>query len=213
MRHGRGRRGPARTATAAIAAPSADREGPGDPPSGDATELLDLIIDQHEALGWHRQELEQTNQGVLALHAELAETTERLRHASDLQRRLLSAERAAHAAAEASRARLAFLAHAGAILAESLDHEQILGRLHAIVVPRYAARMTVWLAREPGMLGPIPKADPTPGPRSHLTPPRWSRRRSPAAGPSTPPASRATRTRWCRASTPRWTTTRSSPSR
>ncbi|MFB9838613.1 hypothetical protein ACFFNX_41345, partial [Actinoallomurus acaciae] len=61
-----------RTATAPIAA---------DGGHGDDTALLDLIIEQHEALGWHRQELEQTNQGVLALHAALAETTERLRDA------------------------------------------------------------------------------------------------------------------------------------
>lgn len=161
--------GPARTATVVISADSgSDRENSpcgdqtsgcetrGERASGGDTGLLDVIIEQHETLGWHRRELDQTNQGVLALHAELAETTERLRHASDLQRRLLNAERAAHAAAEASRARLAFLAHAGASLAESLDHEQILGRLHTIVVPRYASRMTVWLVREPGMLNPFP---------------------------------------------------------
>lgn len=125
---------------------------------GDAAEsgLLDVLIGQADTLSWHRRELEQTNQGVLALHAELAETTERLRHASEQQQRLLSAERAAHAAAEASRARLAFLAHAGATLVDSLDHEQILGRLHGIVVPRYASAMTVWLTREPGDLDPIP---------------------------------------------------------
>ncbi|MGH3381214.1 MAG: PP2C family protein-serine/threonine phosphatase [Actinoallomurus sp.] len=147
---------PDRTATVAIAAAetAGGEDACADRPSGGA-ELLDVIIGQHDTLGWHRRELEQTNQGVLALHAELAETTERLRHASDLQRRLLTAERAAHAAAEASRARLAFLAHAGASLAESLDHEQILGRLHAIVVPRYASRMAVWLVRDPGMLDPV----------------------------------------------------------
>ncbi|WP_329241054.1 SpoIIE family protein phosphatase [Actinoallomurus sp. NBC_01490] len=143
-----------RTATAPIAADGG--AGRQDDADGDGTALLDLIIEQHEALGWHRQELEQTNQGVLALHAELAETTERLRHAGEQQRRLLDAERAAHAAAEASRARLAFLAHAGAVLSESLDHEQILGRLRGIVVPRHASAMTAWLAREPGLLEPLP---------------------------------------------------------
>ena len=141
--------GPDRTVTVPIAA----GDGPG---RHDETGLLDLIITQHEALGWHRQELEQTNKGVLALHAELAETTERLRHAGDLQRRLLDAERTARATAEASRARLAFLAHAGATLSESLDHQQILGRLHGIVVPRHAATMTVWLVRETGLLEPFP---------------------------------------------------------
>ena len=145
---------PAGTATATITAHDGTaKAGDG---RGDETGLLDLIIDQHEALEWHRQELAQTNQGVLALHAELAETTERLRHASDLQRRLLSAERRAHAVAEASRARLAFLAHTGAILAESLEHERLLWRLHASVVPRYASSMTVWLVREPGLLDPYP---------------------------------------------------------
>ncbi|MDN3358253.1 GAF domain-containing SpoIIE family protein phosphatase [Actinomadura sp. DC4] len=159
--------GPDLTATAPIpveGGAARDDDGRGDDPHTDESGLLDLIIEQHDTLGWHRQELEQTNQGVLALHAELAETTERLRHASDLQRRLLSAERAAHAAAEASRARLAFLAHAGATLAESLDHEQILSRLHAIVVPRYASAMVVWLVRDPGVLGPFPAGDGRPPP-------------------------------------------------
>lgn len=146
--------GPDRTAT--VAASGVGGSGREDANRSGGSALLDLVIDQHETLGWHRRELEQTNQGVLALHAELAETTERLRQASDLQRRLLDTERAAHAAAEASRARLAFLAHAGATLAESLDHEQILSRLHAIVVPRQASTMTVWLVREPGMLQPFP---------------------------------------------------------
>jgi serine phosphatase RsbU (regulator of sigma subunit) len=141
--------GPDRTATAPIAARP---DGGGD----DATGLLDVIIDQYDALEWYRQELDRTDQGVLALHAELDDSTEQLRQAGDLQRRLLNAERAAHAAAEASRARLAFLAHAGATLAASLDHEQILGHLHAIVVPRHAAAMTVWLVRETGPLVPLP---------------------------------------------------------
>jgi serine phosphatase RsbU (regulator of sigma subunit) len=147
--------GPERTATAPL--PSGPDPGPCD--DGDGA-LLDLVIAQHDALGRHWAELERTNQGVLALHAELAETTERLRAAGDLQRRLLEAERTAHAEAEASRARLAFLANAGATLAASLDHEQIIGRLHAIVVPRHAAAMTVWLVGEPGLpLVPFPSED------------------------------------------------------
>src|SRR3954463_6313282 len=159
--------GPDRVASAAISVDGGvEREdaGQGDDTSGGEVGLLDLIIDQHDTIDWHRQELQQTNQGVLALHAELAETTERLRHASDLQRRLLSAERAAHAAAEASRTRLAFLAHAGTTLAESLDHEQILSRLHAIVVPRFASRMIVWLAREPDILRAFPAEQDRPPP-------------------------------------------------
>jgi serine phosphatase RsbU (regulator of sigma subunit) len=140
---------------------------PGEPGSGGAA-LLDLVIDQHAALDWHRRELEQTNQGVLALHAELAESTEQLRHAGELQRHLLSAERMARASAEASRARLAFLAHAGATLSESLDHEQILGRLHALVVPRYASTMTVWLARPPAPLTPFPATAATARPSPHV---------------------------------------------
>src|SRR3569833_3599809 len=110
---GGGGGGPDRTATAAIAAAHDDGGRSDDASCGDDG-LLDLVIDQHETLGWHRQELEQTNRGVLALHAELAETTARLRHASDLQRRLLGAGRAARAAAEAARARRAGRAHAGA---------------------------------------------------------------------------------------------------
>lgn len=152
-----GGRGPDRTVTAPISGDAGDSGG--EPGSAGATALLDIVIDQHDTLGWHRRELDQTNQGVLALHAELAETTERLREASDLQRRLLDAERTAHAVAEASRARLAFLAHASAALAESLDHEQILGRLHMIVVPRHASAMTVWLVREPGILDAFPRED------------------------------------------------------
>jgi serine phosphatase RsbU (regulator of sigma subunit) len=146
---------PARATTATVAIPPGPALDPESPDPAGAV-LLDLIIDQHTTLEWHRRELEQTNQGVLALHAELAESTGQLRHASELQRHLLSAERAARSSAEASRARLAFLAHAGAILSESLDHQQILGRLHALVVPRYASMMTVWLARPLGGLAPFP---------------------------------------------------------
>ena len=132
------------------------------------TVLLDLIVDQYATLDWHRRELEQTNQGVLALHAELEESAERLRHASDLQQHLLSAERAARASAEASRARLGFLAHASARLSESLDHEQILERLRALAVPRYASAMTVWLARSIGSLEPYPASSATEKPSQHV---------------------------------------------
>ncbi|GAB3966024.1 SpoIIE family protein phosphatase [Actinoallomurus acanthiterrae] len=122
----------------------------------DATALLDHLIEQHAMVEWSRGELEQTNKGVVALHAELAENAERLRRASELQQRSLRAERAARAAADAARARLAFLAHAGATLSESLDHGTVLARLRALVVPRYASAVTVWLARASGPLEPFP---------------------------------------------------------
>jgi serine phosphatase RsbU (regulator of sigma subunit) len=130
----------------------------GSGPARDGTALLDHLIDLQTMVEWSQEELEQTNKGVVALHAELAENAERLRRASDLQQRSLRAERTARAAADAARARLAFLAHAGATLSESLDHETVLARLHALVVPRYASTLTVWLARGSGPLEPFPAA-------------------------------------------------------
>ncbi|MEV5708166.1 SpoIIE family protein phosphatase [Actinoallomurus sp. NPDC052274] len=120
------------------------------------TALLDHLIELQTMVEWSQGELEQTNKGVLALHAELAENAERLRKASELQQRSLRAERTARAAADAARARLAFLAHAGSTLSESLDHETVLARLHSLVVPRYASAVTVWLVRGSGPLEPVP---------------------------------------------------------
>ncbi len=68
--------------------------------------------------------------------------------AGERQRELLRTEQAARAAAEAARARLAFLSHVGAVLGASLDHRQVLSRLSTLLVPRYASRAQVWLVTE-----------------------------------------------------------------
>ncbi|NYH51814.1 serine phosphatase RsbU (regulator of sigma subunit) [Nocardiopsis arvandica] len=96
-------------------------------------------------LEWHQQELEETNLGVLALHAELAE-------ASDEQRRLLAAEREARDEVEASRNRLTFLSTASARLMTSLSQTEIFSRLRDLLVPRYADSVEVWLLGENGEL-------------------------------------------------------------
>ncbi|MCO5974992.1 PP2C family protein-serine/threonine phosphatase [Actinoallomurus soli] len=130
-------------------------------PAQAGTALLDHLIELQTLVEWSQKELEQTNKGVVALHAELAENTERLREASELQQRSLRAERTARAAADAARSRLAFLAHAGSTLSESLDHETVLARLRSLTVPRYASAVTVWLVRGSGPLEPYP-APPAP---------------------------------------------------
>jgi serine phosphatase RsbU (regulator of sigma subunit) len=121
--------------------------------------LLDIVAGQDAALIRHRQELESTDQGLLALHAELADQAERLTLSGDRQRELLETEQAARAAAEtargaaeAARARLAFLSHVGAVLGASLDHRQVLSRLSTLLVPRFADATEVWLVAENGQL-------------------------------------------------------------
>ncbi|GAA4057737.1 GAF domain-containing SpoIIE family protein phosphatase [Actinomadura miaoliensis] len=141
---------PETVATIAVPDPSADSHGD----AGDRDGLLELLAAQHERLAWHQQELERTDQGVLALHAELAQAAERLRAANAEQARLLDAEREARAAAESARSRLAFLAHAGATLSAWLDHEQVIKQLHSLVVPRHAAAMEVWISRDQRALTP-----------------------------------------------------------
>jgi serine phosphatase RsbU (regulator of sigma subunit) len=96
-------------------------------------------------LEWHQRELEETNQGVLALHAELAE-------ASDEQKRLLAAERSARDQAEAARNRLTFLSTASARLMTSLNQEEIFARLQDLLVPGHADAVEVWLTGEDGHL-------------------------------------------------------------
>ncbi|MFD0395704.1 hypothetical protein ACFQ3Z_41225 [Streptomyces nogalater] len=86
----------------------------------DAAAVLTSLTETEELLRLHREELHQTNQGVLALHAELEA-------AALAQRDLLDAERAARAEAENARRLLTFLANASAVLHASLDHEDILG--------------------------------------------------------------------------------------
>ncbi|MGW2619992.1 PP2C family protein-serine/threonine phosphatase [Streptomyces sp. NPDC001500] len=104
----------------------------------DAAAVLDRLVEQEELVAFHREELHQTNQGVLALHAELDA-------AGRAQREAFAAERAARREAEAARRRLTFLADASAALTASLNHEEIVRRLPELLVPEYARSVEVWL--------------------------------------------------------------------
>ncbi|MGV9407432.1 PP2C family protein-serine/threonine phosphatase [Streptomyces sp. NPDC003674] len=107
----------------------------------DADAVLESLAETEELVGFHREELHQTNQGVLALHAELEA-------AALAQHELLDAERAARAAAENARRLLTFLANASAALNASLEHDDILRRLPDLLVPEYASDVDIWLADE-----------------------------------------------------------------
>ncbi|MFD7136288.1 PP2C family protein-serine/threonine phosphatase [Streptomyces sp. NPDC059894] len=100
--------------------------------------VLDRLAEQEELVAFHREELHQTNQGVLALHAELDA-------AGRAQREAFAAERAARQEAESARRRLTFLADASAVLTASLNHEEIVRRLPELLVPEYAGTVDVWL--------------------------------------------------------------------
>ncbi len=104
----------------------------------DTAVALGKLAEQEELVAFHREELHQTNQGVLALHADL-DTAWRA------QREAFAAERAARTEAEEARRRLRFLADASALLTTSLNHEEILRRLPDLLVPGYADRVDVWL--------------------------------------------------------------------
>ncbi|MEV8596322.1 SpoIIE family protein phosphatase [Streptomyces sp. NPDC052012] len=104
----------------------------------DTAVLLERLDEQESLMRFHREELHETNQGVLALHAELDA-------AALVQRELLDAERNARAEAEHARRLLTFLAHASAAVAASLDHEDILRRLTELLVPAYAEQLDIWL--------------------------------------------------------------------
>ncbi|MEV6840603.1 GAF domain-containing SpoIIE family protein phosphatase [Streptomyces sp. NPDC051133] len=104
----------------------------------DTAAVLGSLDETEELVRFHREELHQTNQGVLALHAELEA-------AAVAQRDLLDAERAARAEAENARRLLTFLANASAALNASLDHDDILRRLPELLVPEYARHLDVWL--------------------------------------------------------------------
>src|SRR5688572_21705988 len=58
--------------------------------SGDQGSLLERLAQAESELDALREELETTNRGVVALYAELDDTAERLRHASELKSRFLS---------------------------------------------------------------------------------------------------------------------------
>ncbi|MCW5250206.1 MULTISPECIES: PP2C family protein-serine/threonine phosphatase [unclassified Streptomyces] len=104
----------------------------------DTALVLERLAEQEGLVGFHREELHQTNQGVVALHAELDA-------AGRAQREAFAAERAARTEAENARRRLTFLADASAVLTASLDHHEIVRRLPELLVPEYASRVDVWL--------------------------------------------------------------------
>jgi serine phosphatase RsbU (regulator of sigma subunit) len=108
----------------------------------DTAELLDRLNAQEELVRSHREELHDTNQGVLALHAEL-DAADRSQHD------LLKAEQSARAQAENARNLLTFLADASDVVAASLHHEDLLRRLPALLVPRHARHADLWLFDEP----------------------------------------------------------------
>ncbi|MFE1749236.1 PP2C family protein-serine/threonine phosphatase [Streptomyces anandii] len=120
----------------------------------DTAAALDRLTEQEELVAFHREELHQTNQGVLALHAELDA-------AGRAQREAFAAERKARTEAEDARRRLTFLADASAVLTASLNHEEIVRRLPGLLVPRYAGSVDVWLfdhEDERGRSAPRPAA-------------------------------------------------------
>ncbi|MFF0782944.1 PP2C family protein-serine/threonine phosphatase [Streptomyces sp. NPDC003720] len=102
---------------------------------------LRRLDETERQLRLHREELHQTNQGVLALHAELDA-------AARTQRALLDAERAARGEAEKARRLLTFLADASAAVTASLDQEDILRCLPELLVPEYASGVDIWLFDE-----------------------------------------------------------------
>lgn len=104
----------------------------------DTAVVLDKLTEQEDLVLFHREELHQTNQGVLALHAELDA-------AGRAQREAFAAERSARNEAESARRRLTFLADASAVLTASLNHEEIVRRLPDLLVPEYARSVDVWL--------------------------------------------------------------------
>ncbi|MER6187238.1 SpoIIE family protein phosphatase [Streptomyces sp. NPDC001652] len=103
----------------------------------DAGVLLDRLAEQEQLVAFHREELHQTNQGVLALHAELDA-------AGQAQREAFAAEHKARRQAEDARRRLTFLADASAALT-SLNHDEVVRRLPELLVPEYARSVDIWL--------------------------------------------------------------------
>ncbi|WP_333777582.1 PP2C family protein-serine/threonine phosphatase [Streptomyces sp. IBSBF 3136] len=104
--------------------------------------VLRRLDETERQLRLHREELHQTNQGVLALHAELDA-------AARIRRDLLDADRAARGAAEKARRLLTFLGDASAVVTASLDPEDIPRCLPGLLVPEYASQVDLWLFDEP----------------------------------------------------------------
>jgi serine phosphatase RsbU (regulator of sigma subunit) len=126
----------------AVLADPAAADGDGGPPTGpiaaavldtdrDAGAVVEMLRGEQELVEWHRTELEETNRGVLALHAELDASNK-------AQQRLLEAEQAA-------RNRLTFVSTASAALGDSLNHEEVLRRFTELLVPEHARTAQVWL--------------------------------------------------------------------
>ncbi|NEC81883.1 phosphatase, partial [Streptomyces sp. SID7958] len=101
------------------------------------------LAEQEALVAFHREELHQTNQGVLALHAELDA-------AGRAQRTAFAAERRARKEAETARRRLTFLADASVVLNASLNLDEIVRRLPELLVPDHASRADVWLFDDEG---------------------------------------------------------------
>ncbi|WP_371673472.1 SpoIIE family protein phosphatase [Streptomyces sp. NBC_00289] len=104
----------------------------------DTAEVLEELAAQQELVAFHREELHQTNQGVLALHADLDA-------AWRAQREAFAAEHTAREEAESARRRLTFLADASAALTSSLNQDEIVRLLPDLLVPEYAGSVDVWL--------------------------------------------------------------------
>ncbi|MBE4737437.1 MULTISPECIES: PP2C family protein-serine/threonine phosphatase [Streptomyces] len=120
----------------------------------DAALLLEKLDEKEALVAFHREELHQTNQGVLALHAELDA-------AGRAQRELFAAEQQARKEAENARGRLTLLADASAALTASLNPDAIVRLLPSLLVPRYARSADVWLFDGEGEVaggGPRPAA-------------------------------------------------------
>ncbi|MEU9370094.1 SpoIIE family protein phosphatase [Streptomyces avermitilis] len=116
----------------------------------DTARVMEKLTEQEALVAFHREELHQTNQGVLALHAELDA-------AGEAQRELFAAEREARQEAEKARRRLTFLADASAALTSSLNHEEILRRLPELLTPAYAESVDVWLFADEDKQRQIPR--------------------------------------------------------
>ncbi|MEZ7002995.1 PP2C family protein-serine/threonine phosphatase [Streptomyces sp. AD55] len=141
-----------RPAPEADAAGEVTADGPAEALLGadeDTALVLDRLREREALVAFHREELHQTNQGVVALHAELDA-------AGRAQREAFAAERAARTEAEHARRRLTFLADASAVLTASLDHHEIVRRLPGLLVPEYASHVDVWLFDQDSDPGGVP---------------------------------------------------------
>ncbi|MET9952468.1 GAF domain-containing SpoIIE family protein phosphatase [Streptomyces sp. NPDC006339] len=137
------------TLTCALPSDPAEDGLPADPPLPEAllradettAVVLGLLDEQESLLRLHREELHKTNQGVLALHADLEA-------AALAQRELLEAERIARDEAERARRLLTFLGDASAAVTTSLSPTAVLRRLGELLVPEYAEHVDVWIFDE-----------------------------------------------------------------